>query len=52
MHFDLSYIETAALTRLLRDKIDNDRYPLSPRIRALQGILDADIVGDRIERPA
>ena len=40
MHLDLSDDETAALTRLLRKAIDEDRYPLSPRIRALQGILD------------
>jgi hypothetical protein len=39
MNLDLSDVETAALTRLLRDKIDGDRYPLSPRIRILKGIL-------------
>jgi hypothetical protein len=27
---DLTDEETAALIRLLRDTIDNDRYPLSP----------------------
>jgi hypothetical protein len=31
--------ETAALTRLLTDAIDGDRYPLSPRIQTLKGIL-------------
>jgi hypothetical protein len=36
---DLTDGEIAALTRLLREKIDNDRYPLSPRIQALKGIL-------------
>jgi hypothetical protein len=36
---DLSDEEIAALTRLLREKIDNDRYPLSPRIQVLKGIL-------------
>jgi hypothetical protein len=36
---DLTDEETAALTRLLREKIDNDRYPLSPRIQTLRGIL-------------
>jgi hypothetical protein len=36
---DLTDEETAALTRLLRDTIDNDRYPLSPRIQTLRGIL-------------
>jgi hypothetical protein len=32
--------EAVALTRVLRRTIDDDRYPLSPRIRQLQGILD------------
>jgi hypothetical protein len=36
---DLTEDETAALVRLLRDTIDNDRYPLSPRIQVLKGIL-------------
>jgi hypothetical protein len=36
---DLTDAETAALARLLREKIDNDRYPLSPRIQTLRGIL-------------
>jgi hypothetical protein len=36
---DLTHEEIAALTRLLREKIDNDRYPLSPRIQVLKGIL-------------
>jgi hypothetical protein len=40
MSLDLSGDEAAVLTRLLRDTIDGDRYPLSPRIRTLQGILD------------
>jgi len=40
MHLDLSDDETAALTRLLRKAIDEDRFPLSPRVRTLQGILD------------
>ena len=40
MHLDLSDDETDALTRLLRHAIDDDRYPLSTRIRTLQGILD------------
>lgn len=40
MSLDLSDVEMAAVTRLLRDTIDGDRYPLSPRIRTLQGILD------------
>jgi hypothetical protein len=40
MNLDLSEEETTALARLLRDKIDEDRYPLSPRIRTLQDTLD------------
>ena len=40
MHLDLSDDQTAALKRLLRKTIDEDHFPLSPRIRVLQGILD------------
>ncbi len=40
MNLDLSDDETAALTRLLRDTIDGDRHPLSPRIQTLKAILD------------
>jgi hypothetical protein len=36
---DLTDEETAALTRLLSKAIDADRYPLSPRIQTLRGIL-------------
>jgi hypothetical protein len=36
---DFTDEEIAALTHLLREKIDNDRYPLSPRIQVLKGIL-------------
>ena len=39
MNLDLSDEESRALAQLLRP-IDDDRYPLSPRIRTLQGILD------------
>jgi hypothetical protein len=39
MHLVLTDQETAALMRLLRHAIDNDRYPLSPRISMLRGIL-------------
>ena len=39
MILDLSDEETAALARLLRQTIDDDRYPLSPRIMLLKGIL-------------
>jgi hypothetical protein len=39
MQLDLTDEETAALTRLLSNTIDADRYPLSPRIQSLKAIL-------------
>ena len=39
MQLDLNDDETAALTRLLANTIDGDRYPLSPRIQMLKDIL-------------
>ena len=39
MTLDLTEEETAALARLLTNTIDADRYPLSPRIQLLKGIL-------------
>ena len=39
MTLDLTEEETAALARLLTNTIDADRYPLSPRIELLKGIL-------------
>jgi hypothetical protein len=39
MELDLTDDETAALERLLSDAIDRDRYPLSPRVKMLKGIL-------------
>jgi hypothetical protein len=39
MNLALTDDETAALERLLSDAIDRDRYPLSPRIKMLKGIL-------------
>ena len=39
MILDLTDEETDALARLLSKTIDDDRYPLSPRIRMLRGIL-------------
>jgi hypothetical protein len=39
MHLDLSDDEAAALTQELHAIVGNDRYPLSPRIRTLRGIL-------------
>jgi hypothetical protein len=38
MQLDLTDEEAAALVRELNAIIDNDRYPLSPRIRMLRGI--------------
>jgi hypothetical protein len=40
MNLDLTAEEAAALAALLRRTIADDRYPLSPRIRVLQAILD------------
>jgi hypothetical protein len=39
MYLDLSDEELIALTRLLSDTIDGDRFPFSPRIRMLKAIL-------------
>ena len=39
MHLDLTDQETAALTQELREIVENDRYPFSPRIRTLRAIL-------------
>jgi hypothetical protein len=39
MHLDLTDQETAALTHELDDIVERDRYPFSPRIRTLWGIL-------------
>ena len=36
---DLTEEETAALARLLSRTIDDDRYPLSPRIQTLKAVL-------------
>jgi hypothetical protein len=38
MQLDLTDKETAALLRELNHTIENDRYPLSRRIRVLRGI--------------
>jgi hypothetical protein len=40
MMHDLTEEETDALARLLRRTIDDDRYPLSPRIQTLKAVLD------------
>src|SRR3979411_1650299 len=39
MMLDLTEEETDALARLLRRTIDDDRYPLSPRIQMLKALL-------------
>ena len=39
MQLGLTDEETAALSRLLTRTIDDDRYPLSPRIQTLKAIL-------------
>jgi hypothetical protein len=39
MNLDLDDEETAALTRLLSDTIDGDRFPLSPHIQTLKAVL-------------
>jgi hypothetical protein len=39
MNLDLSDEETAALRELLRQTIEGDRFPLSPRLRAYKAIL-------------
>jgi hypothetical protein len=38
-HLDLSDEETATLAQELHEIVENDRYPFSPRIRTLRGIL-------------
>jgi hypothetical protein len=39
MNLELSDEETATLTQELHDIVENDRYPFSPRIPTLRGIL-------------
>jgi hypothetical protein len=39
MHLDLSHNEAAALTQELRDSVESDRYPFSPRIQTLRAVL-------------
>ena len=47
---DLTDEETDALARLLSRTIDDDRYPLSPRIQTLKGIL-AKIRPEPVRKP-
>ncbi len=39
MNLDLTDEEAAALAQELHDIVENDRYPFSPRVRTLRGIL-------------
>ena len=39
MQLDLTDVEILALLNLLTETMEADRYPLSPRIRVLRGIL-------------
>ena len=39
MHLALTDEEASALRNLLNKTIENNRYPLSPRIQTLRGIL-------------
>jgi hypothetical protein len=39
MHLDQTDEEAAALAQELREIVENDRYPFSPRIRTLRAIL-------------
>jgi hypothetical protein len=50
MMLDLTEEETDALTKLLSRTIDDDRYPLSPRIQTLKGVL-AKIRPDPVRAP-
>jgi hypothetical protein len=50
MHLDLTDEEAAALLSLLNRAIDDDRYPLSPRIRTLRAIR-AKLPGAPLEPP-
>jgi hypothetical protein len=50
MMLDLTDEETDALARLLSRTTDNDRYPLSPRVQTLKGIL-AKIRPEPVRQP-
>jgi hypothetical protein len=50
MHLDLSDDKAAALTKELNAIVENDRYPLSPRIRTLRGIL-AKLQPEPVRKP-
>ena len=50
MHLDLTEEENAALTQELHEIVENDRYPFSPRIRTLRGIL-AKLKPEPVRKP-
>ena len=50
MHLDLSDEEAVALAQELHDIVENDRYPFSPRIRTLRGIL-AKLRPEPVQKP-
>jgi hypothetical protein len=50
VHLDLTDDETAPLIRELHDIVENDRYPFSPRIRTLRGIL-AELRPEPVREP-
>jgi hypothetical protein len=50
MTLELTEEETAALTKELHDIVEKDRYPFSPRIRTLRGIL-AKLRPEPIRKP-
>ena len=50
MMLDLTNEETGVLAKLLSRTIEDDRYPLSPRIQTLKGIL-AKIRSDPARQP-
>jgi hypothetical protein len=51
MNFELNDVQTEALIRELSQIIQNDRYPLSPRIVALKEILEQLRPEPERERP-
>ena len=52
MNLELNEVQAAMLTRELHSIIQNDRYPLGPRIVAPQGDPGAATAGVRTRAPA
>jgi hypothetical protein len=50
MHLERSGEEAATLTKELHDIVESDRYPFSPRIRTLRGIL-AQLRPEQVREP-